>query len=110
MNNTWEIMQIISSYNKTIKEFDGLSDKEEEVLEELYAQAIRIQCKEECGHIMVLEDFIEDVANGCFIDYDGHGYFLDFNGNRHEPLRCDVEFLEKYSDKGDYPFVLWFNK
>ena len=109
MDNTWEIMQIISDYNKAIKEVDKYSD-ERETLDELYAQALRIQCSEDCGCVMVLDDFIKSVADGSFIGYDGTGYFLDFDGNRHGCVRCDVEFLDEKRETGDYPFVLWFNK
>lgn len=31
----------------------------------------------DCGDLMTLDEFIEDCKSGCFIDYDGYGYYSD---------------------------------
>ena len=107
MNNTWEIMHIISKFNKRA---NGLATytKEYSALEELYAQAIRLQCNVDYGHVFVADDFIDDVKNGFFIDYDGCGCWLDDRGNRQDAIRCNTKWLLK--NRGDYKFICWFNK
>ena len=107
MDNTWEIMMIIEHYNEKAKELKPLS-KEIEDVQRVYAQAIRVQCKESYGYVMTVDDFIESVKSGYFIDYDGSGVFADWEGNREEHIRCDVEWLQK--NRKNYPFVKWFNK
>lgn len=108
MNNTWFIMRLISCFNNRTKDMRSYS-KEMESLQELYAQAIRIQCKENTYWcVMTIDDFIENVKVGCFIDYDGTGYFADYDGNKHECVCCDVDWLKKH--RKDYSFVFWYNK
>lgn len=113
MDNTWEIMRIIDYYHTAIKniaeEGGGYKDMEMkyEEAEEKYAQALRIQCNpDHYGYIMTREDFIEAVDSGSFIDYDGHGYFLNWDGEKQDYVHCDVKYLQQF----DYPFVEWFNK
>ena len=107
MDNTWEITMIIEHYNEKMKGLDSFSEEAEEI-QELYAQALRIQCGEDCGYIMTVDDFIEEVRIGSFVDYDGSGVFADWEGNRKEYIRCDVNWLQE--NRKDYPFVKWFNK
>lgn len=107
MNNTWEIMSIIQYFNDKTQCVDEYS-KEYEELEELYAQAIRLQCKQEFGYILTLDDFIDNVKNKSFIDYDGCGCFLDKNGEEYGSVRCDADWLTKF--KNTFTYVLWFNK
>lgn len=112
-DNTWDIMCLIDDFNRATEtimntcSMDTCS-KEYEKLEELYAQAMRIQCASAnaYGHIMVAKDFYACVNCGSFIDYDGSGVFLDWDGNECDPVRCDTDYLDKFS----YPFVAWFNK
>ena len=107
MNNTWYIMNIINHYNYKIKSVVKYS-KEYEDLQELYAQAIRLQCKQDYGHIFTVDDFIKHVEDGYFVDYDGSGVFLLEDGSRYGTIRCDVKWLNKFRDR--FSFVLWFNK
>lgn len=107
MSNTWELMHIISNFNDRVKDLNSYSE-EYRAYEELYAQAIRLQCKEEYGYVLTLDDFIENVRDTFFTNYDGTGYFLDKNGERYGCVRCDVEWLEKF--KPSFTYVLWFNK
>ena len=107
MDNTWEIMNIISHYNDRVRELDSWSKECDEV-KKLYAQAIRLQCTEEYGLVMEIDDFIESVENGYFNDYDGFGCFADFDGTKHEYVRCNSRWLKK--NRGKFPFVFWYNK
>ena len=107
MNNTWYLMNIIYHYNKRVNTVLKYL-KEYDAVRELYAQAIRLQCKQDYGHIMVLDDFIQEVETGGFVDYDGSGVFLDSDGNRHEYIRCNAKWLKAH--QSDYKYVLWFNK
>lgn len=107
MDNTWEIMTIISHFNDKVKDISWYSD-ECKKLKELYAQAIRIQCNEKYGYVLTIDDFIESVRCTGFTDYDGSGYFLDKDGNRHDNVRCNIGWLSKFKNK--FPYVLWFNK
>lgn len=105
LDNTWELMSIIEHYNERIKDADF---RDKDAIEELYAQAIRLQCNEDYGYIITIDDFIEDVRHGSFVDYDGSGVFLDWEGNRQEYICCDIEWLQQ--NKKDYHFIKWFNK
>lgn len=107
MDNTWEIMNIISHYNGRARGLDTWSKEYEEV-KKLYAQAIRLQCAGEYGLVMTTDDFIETVENGYFNDCDGSGRFADFDGTKHEYIRCNPNWLKK--NRGTFPFVFWYNK
>ena len=107
MLDNYGIVCLMFDFNRRMENVDECSEKAKEI-EYLYAQAIRMQCNEEYGNIMVIDDFIDDVKNRLFVDYDGYGYFLDIDGNEHEPVHCNAEWLEQF--KGKYPFIVWFNK
>lgn len=86
-----------------------------ERLENRYSKEATLErvCKElnekiECGHVMTVDEFIECVAEGSFIDDDGCGVFADWAGNKHASVWCDVEWLERNRD--NYPFVIWYNR
>lgn len=108
MDNTWELMVLIRSFNDAMKNVKEYSKEEDEV-EELYAQAIRLQCRKDFyGLVLPINDFIKWVDDCSLVNYDGGGCFADWDGNRHEIVSCDVKWLER--NKKDYPFVFWFNK
>ena len=106
-DNTWELMCIIGDFNKRIATVDEFSSEYDE-LKELYAQAIRVQCKMLYGFVMTVDDFIDSVKNGYYIDYDGTGCFADFNGKQYEHVYCDERWLKAH--RKDYSFVFWYNK
>lgn len=60
------------------------------------------------GDIFTINDFIDCVKDGMFIDYDGHGYFHDGENKTKESVECNVEFLKSFVEK--YPYVCWYNK
>ena len=67
-----------------------------------------LQAKLTYGDIMTVDQFIELVEEGSIIDDDGCGAFADWGANKHDPVWCDVEWLQKY--RGNYPFVIWYNR
>lgn len=105
--NTWEIVSIINHYNDKMAGLNFFS-KEAEEYKNLYAQALRLQCKEKYGYILTTEDFLKAVQDTMFTDDDGSGVFIDWEGSRRDGVRCNTRWLEV--NKKDYPFVLWFNK
>jgi hypothetical protein len=108
-DDTWEIMCNISSYIEEItKNNIQKFTKEREQIDKLYAQLVRLQCKQSCGYIMTIKDFISTVDEGFINDFDGFGKFMDFDGNKYETVHCNVNWLNK--NKKDYLFVIWFNK
>lgn len=107
MDNTWEIMCVIGHYCDKVNGLDLWSHEYADV-QKLYAQAIRLQCQDSCGLVMTTDDFIDAVADGSFINYDGFGQFADYDGTRHEYVDCHTGWLKKH--RGDYPFVFWYNK
>ena len=111
---TWYIGVLIDTYADSIKpletnEFDYEKYEQKKVLKELYAQAIELTCKENCGLIMPIDMCIDWVKCESIIDYDGHGYLLDKNGERIGGMRCRVSFLQKAKEK-EAVFVAWYNK
>ena len=84
-------------------------------LQDRYSKEATLErvCKElnekiECGYVMTVDSFIECVAEGSFIDDDGSGAFVDWLGNKHKAVYCDVDWLERNRDQ--YPFVIWYNR
>lgn len=67
-----------------------------------------LQTKIPCGRIMMVDDFIECVKDGSFIDDDGCGVFADYCANKKEAVWCDVEWIQDH--RKNYPFVIWYNR
>ena len=61
------------------------------------------------GECYSIKDFIEIVADGGFIDYDGSGYWSDADGNRLGPVCCNKDWLIKNKPE-NAKYVLWYNK
>lgn len=60
------------------------------------------------GSLMTLKDFIKDVKNGCFINYDGSGnYIKDDKMTDIVIYPSDVEYN---SIRKDFDKIIWFNK
>lgn len=111
---TWEIGVLMNAYAEKIKpleteKYDYEKYRQKEALEELYAQAIELTVKDDCGLIMPIEECIDWVMAKSIIDYDGIGYLLDKDGERIGGMWCDVSFL-KNAKKNGACFVAWYNK
>lgn len=63
--------------------------------------------------IMTLEEWINDVENQCFTDYDGFGYFSD--GQFYYPSKgilypSNVDCIEEDAKKRGFTHVFWINR
>ena len=105
---TWEVGVLMNSFAKKIELHKGNYD-EKEALEELYAQAIELTVKDNCGLIMPIDECIDWVSSGSINDFDGSGDLLDENGKEIGDMCCNVAFLEKAKENGAV-FVAWYNK
>lgn len=113
-DSTWEIGVLMNAYAKKIKpletdEFDYEKHEQKEALEEIYAKAIELTVKDNCGLIMPIDECIDWVKRGSIIDYDGVGYLVNENGEEIDGMHCDEEFLQKAKENGAC-FVAWYNK
>ena len=113
-DSTWEIGVLLDSCNDVLKplkseEYNFEKEEQKEAIEKLYAQAIELTVKDNCGLIMPIDLAICWVEGKCIIDYDGIGYLLDKNGEQIGDMYCDVPFLNKAKENGTV-FVAWYNK
>lgn len=111
---TWEIGVLMNTYLEKIKplqseKYDYEKERQKEAIEELYSQAIELNCKNGYGLIMPIDMAIDWVIGKSIIDYDGCGDLLDKDGKEIGDMRCDVSFLQKAKDNGAC-FVAWYNK
>lgn len=73
------------------------------------AQAVYILNKIGYGDCYYVDDFIERVEEGCFIEYDGIGSFVDDEGNKLSRIICDVKWLKENKPENCH-FIMWYNK
>lgn len=102
---------ILKRYASRIGEFkrNSLNSAAVQANIEECAEILAIISKIGYGDCYSIQDFIEIVADGGFIDYDGSGYWSDANGNRLGPIYCNKDWLIKNKPK-DAKYVLWYNK
>jgi len=58
-----------------------------------------------CTWCLTLEDFALCLADGCFIDDDGHGYYALADKMSNKKVELDVSNLDR-----DFTHVVWFTK
>lgn len=60
------------------------------------------------GDVMSLNDFIDNVKDGWFIDYDGFGRYVK------DGMESDIEIYPSDIDRGsirkDFDTIVWFNR
>lgn len=102
-----EVMRLLEQFKDAVGKTDP---SDYDILDDLYSQAIRLQLKfnDDCD-IAVAFDFLEAVKLNFFTDYDGIGYFLNYDGERIGKLRCNVQWLLDNRPKEAY-FVAWYGK
>ena len=105
----WEIGVLLDCYARRATELDEYDFDGDEKLKDLYAQAIILNVKYGCGLFYPIDDFIEDVRGGGYIDYDGTAKLLNADGAFMRYGRCDVKELEEAKANGAV-YVAWFNK
>lgn len=96
----WEIGVLLDTYAET--------DKSEE-MQTLYARAIELTVKDNCGLTMPIDLAIDWVSRGSITDYDGFGRLLDEDGEEIGEMECDVTFLQK-AKENNACYVAWYNK
>ena len=109
MDLKWEIGVLLDCYAERSSRLYDYSYEERRNLKDLYAQAIILNIKHGYGLFYPIDDFIDDVNGGGYIDYDGTAVLLDADGNRIKYGCCDVRFLEDAKAEGAV-YVAWFNK
>ena len=61
------------------------------------------------GCVYSFDNFYSSVKCKCFIDYDGIGYFIDNDGNKVKPVRCNCDWLMNNKPENSN-YILWFNR
>ena len=105
----WELGVLLDCYAKRAATLDWNNFEGERQLKDLYAQAIILNVKYGYGLFYPIDDFIEEVNGGGYIDYDGTAKFLNADGAFMRYGRCDVKELEEAKANGAV-YVAWFNK
>lgn len=106
LNQEWELQILSEAWTEELKKYEFTIN--EDNINKLYSKAIELQLQNRYGFVMPSHMFYEDVEGGFFTNYDGHGYFLDWEGHEQGYVSCDVSWLEDKIEQ--YPFVAWFNK
>jgi predicted nuclease with TOPRIM domain len=60
------------------------------------------------GDVMSLEDFINCVKCGGFIDYDGYGYYI--KDNQESDIEIYPSDVKHNSIRKDFDTIIWFNR
>lgn len=61
------------------------------------------------GNLMTMDQYVEDVRNGCITEYDGFGFYVDAQGNN-TLSNASTSIRELIKLQHTYPYVLWFNR
>lgn len=110
----WSLRMILQSYHNQMnkieeyEDFRSFSTAEDRCLD-TYEQMIKLLFTAEalrCGEIFTIEDFIAQQINHGFIDYDGFGYYLDWEGNK----LGDINWYCFTDCPQGTKFVAWYNK
>jgi hypothetical protein len=105
----WELGVLLDCYATRAAALDWHDFEGARRLKDLYAQAIILNVQHGYGLFYPIDDFIEEVRGGSYIDYDGTAKLLDANGNKICYGCCSVKFLEAAKTNGAV-YVAWFNK
>ena len=60
------------------------------------------------GDVMSLEHWLECVAEGGFIDYDGHGYYV--RDGKESNIMLHPSDVKHNSVRKDFDTIIWYNK
>ena len=105
----WKLGVLLDRYASRASKLDTYDFESQCKLKNLYSQAILLNTKMGFGIFYPIDDFIEGVRCGSYVDYDGSAELLDTDGNKIGYGRCNVEFLERAKANGAV-YVAWFNK
>ena len=73
------------------------------------ANAALIVANKGFGDCYDINDFINQVKEKFFTNYDGTGRFVDKDGNDLGTINCDANWLCKHIPD-DAAFIMWYNK
>ena len=59
-------------------------------------------------HVIPIDEFIADVSEGLFTDWDGIGVFHDGEIETDIEIECNASYLKTVREK--YPSVCWYGK
>lgn len=107
-----DIAWTLRNFTTKIKEWEETPSWERDYNEDPYKQAAHamlIATKIGYGDCYPIDTFIENVKTGNFIDYDGSGFWVDFEGNKINRIICDVKWL-KNNQPENARFIMWYNK
>ena len=82
---------------------------DKEYTQKVYIQAMKLATTVEIfsfAYFVPAEEFIQDAINGSFNEYDGHGYWVDWDGNE----ICGISWEDGATMPDDAVFVAWYNK
>lgn len=108
-NSTWEIGVLMAQCRDELDKLEPNDWNNIEKIEDLYAQAIELTVKDDCGLIMPIDMCIDWVNCNSINDFDGSGDLLDKNGEVIGCMHCNTYFLKKAKEDGAC-FVAWYNK
>ena len=82
---------------------------DKEYTKKVYIQAMKLVTSIErlsFAYFVPAEKFIQDAINGIVNEYDGNGYWVDWDGNE----ICDISWEIGATMPDDAVFVAWYNK
>ena len=106
LDKTWDFSKDYSEYAKMRKPYtDKLSKIDREIR---FNMSYELNELPNFGDVMSLEEFIECVKDGGFIDYDGYGsYVKDGKETNITILPSDV----KYNNiRKEFNTIIWYNR
>ena len=109
-----DIIWTLKNFSKKIKHWENIDwkqrmKKEEEDPYVIAARAALIVAKIGYGECFAIDDFIEEVKKGNFINNDGSGTWTDKKGTALGYIQCNVDWLTKFKPE-NAEFIMWYNK
>lgn len=107
-----DIAWTLRNFTAKIIDWEETSSWERDHNEDPYKQAAHamlIATKIGYGDCYPIDTFIKEVRNGSFIDNDGSGSWVDFEGNKISSIKCDANWL-KNNQPENARFIMWYNK
>jgi len=107
IKETWD-------YNKNFQEYENALDPywyallKLEQQEKLLIEDYTLEDIPFYGDVMSLEDFVQNVKSGGFIDYDGIGKYI--SGDKMTSIQINPSDVKANMYRKDFDKIVWFNK
>jgi len=100
-------------YSRPFNEYSNHIEKESKAISKLDREKRMIMPYElselsEYGDVMSIEDFIDTVKSGGFIDYDGFGYYV--KDDKETNIVIIPSDVKHNSIRKEFNEVIWFNR